>query len=81
MVLTMLTVTNFFTFSNASTRNSEFKLYKERTNTKYRENFLPHRINNLWNELPTNVRCAKNVNQFKNLIDKHLTHLKYECYE
>ena len=71
---------DFFTFSNTSTRNSELKLYKERTNTKYRENFLPHRINNLWNELPINVRSAKSVNQFKQLIDNHLTHLKYEYY-
>ena len=71
----------FFTFSNTSTRNSELKLYKERTNTKTRSNFLPHRINNIWNELPIHVRCAENVNHFKQLIDNHLIHLMYECYE
>ena len=71
---------DFFTFTKTSTRNPEFKLYKEHTNTITRRNFLPHRINNIWNKLPISVKCAENINKFKQLIDNHLTHLKYESY-
>lgn len=72
---------NFFTFNNSSTRNSNLKLYKERSNTKIRANFLPFRINNFWNNLPNHVKCADNVNKFKELIDTIFEKEKYDFYE
>ena len=47
------------------------KLNKELTNTT-RRNFLPHRINNVWNDLPTHVKGDKSVNKFKQLIETTL---------
>ena len=68
---------NFFTFCNSATRNSDLKLYKEYAKTKTRSNFLPNRIHSTWNALPSNVKNAESVLQFKQLIDNQIPHLKY----
>ena len=71
----------FFIFNNSTTRNSNLKLYKERCNTVIRSNFLSHRINSYWNDLPNHIKCAETVNKFKNLIDNNFTEIIYEFYE
>ena len=37
-----------------------------------RQNFYSNRVANQWNSLPTNIKEAKSINIFKNLLDKHL---------
>ena len=44
-------------------------------------NFLPFRINNFWNNLPNHVKCADNVNKFKELIDTIFENEMYDFYE
>ena len=34
-------------------------------------NVLSHRVIKFWNRLPRNVKCAKSVNSFKNMLDAH----------
>ena len=72
---------DFFTLNCNNTRNSEFKLYKERATSKIRTNFLPYRVNNLWNSLSAETKSSKSVNIFKNSIDRELSHLTYNFYE
>ena len=72
---------NFFKFSTSCTRNPDLKLYKEFTKTKLRSNFLPHRINEVWNSLSLSTKTAKDLNTFKTCIDSELAHLKFEFDE
>ena len=68
---------NFFKFSGSSTRNSVLKLYKEFAKTNTRSNFLSYRVNDTWNSLSSSTKAAKDVLNFKILIDIELSHLKY----
>ena len=64
--------------TSSNTRNSEFKLFKEFAKTKTRSNFLTYRINNILNSLSVQTRTAKNVNNFKTLVDIDLTGLRFD---
>ena len=72
---------DFFTLSPNNTRNSELKLYKEFSKSKIRSNFLPNRVNNLWNNLSINTKTCNSVPMFKKCVDKELTHLTYDFYK
>ena len=71
----------FFSMSDNETRNKNLKLFKHFAKTKVRYNFLPFRINNIWNSLHTNTRNSKDILTFKKNIDIELCHLKYKCSE
>ena len=75
-----LNCSDFFNVRDSNTRNSHLKLYKEFTKTLARTNFLPNRINTVWNSLSTNTKSSININQFKNRVDLELTSLHYDFY-
>ena len=54
------------------TRGHRFKLAKQHSRLKLRQNSLGIRIVNTWNNLPDSIVAAKTVNIFKNGIDKVL---------
>ena len=66
-------VERFFTTGivNSNTRGHMCKLAKPRCNTSFRLRHFSQRIINDWNELSTNVICAKTVDEFKILLDRH----------
>ena len=43
----------------------------------YKTDFFTNRIANIWNKLSTYPKYAKNVNEFKNLIDIELNSQRY----
>ena len=59
------------------TRTNSMKLTKIRTNNNQFHFFFSNRITNLWNSLPVEIACAKNLNVFKNRIDVHLKDYMY----
>jgi len=63
---------NFYTFSTASTRSHQFKLFKYRSRLLCRSNYFFNRIINNWNQLPATVVNSNSVNYFKSLLDNHL---------
>ena len=72
-----------FTLSPVNfTRNSEGKLFVQHARTNIRKFSFAARVINPWNALPTNVKYAKTINEFKNQIDK-LPHLQndFYCYD
>ena len=73
---------DFFTFAKYDkTRNNILKLYKSQSSSKYRSNFLPNRILNLWNSLSTETKTSKSINLFKENIDNELKHLMTKHYD
>ena len=72
-----INVDNFFKFCDRSTRNNDLKLYKEFAKTNIRSNFLSYRVNDTWNSLSNSAKTAKDILNFKILIDIELSHLKY----
>ena len=62
----------------SSTRNHNFKLNKKSFNTNQYKYFYANRIVNVWNKLPSKIVNAKSLNNFKNAIDNHFNHIKYE---
>ena len=56
--------------SQSSTRGNIYKLQKNVFRYSLRKNFFTNRITSVWNSLPDFVVCAKNTNNFKNLLDK-----------
>ena len=72
---------DFFKIRDSSnTRNSYLKLYKEYAKTLPRTNFLPNRINTVWNNLSLHTKSSNNVQQFKNRVDLELSSLHYDFY-
>ena len=61
----------FFTIVNSNKRGHMCKLAKPRNSTSFRLRHFSQRIINDWNELSTNVICAKTVDEFKILLDRH----------
>jgi hypothetical protein len=53
-----------------NTRGNKFKLYPNNVSNNVRKHFFNNRIINVWNSLPDNIVTVKNVNAFKNLLDK-----------
>ena len=67
-----LIFSDFFTLShNVGTRHSELKLFVKHCNTNIRLHAFSVRGTRLWNALPTNIRSATNLNNFKTLVDQH----------
>ena len=59
------------------TRGHNLKLKKEQCRIDIRKHSFTLRVINEWNNLNDNVVNAKNINEFKNRLDKQLSHLKY----
>ena len=51
-------------------RGHGLKLKKQNYKTNTRQLFLPNRVFNVWNSLPSDVITAPSVNSFKNRLDK-----------
>ena len=63
---------------NAGTRGHIYKLYKQHASTFHKQNSFSNRVVNEWNQLPNQVVEAKNVNNFKNLLDEHWLNRKFD---
>ena len=63
---------------NNSTRNNYLKLKKNFTKNSIRSNFLTNRITNTWNKLSIPCKEARDINNFKNLIDNELCRLRFD---
>ena len=72
---------DIFVMRENTTRNSDLKLYKNFAKSKSRCNFLPYRINNIWNSLHSSTRNSKDLQLFKINIDKELKHLRYVYHD
>ena len=53
-------------------RGGKHRIAKQLTKVESRANFLPNRIADEWNKLPTETVNSKTVNQFKNRLDKFM---------
>ena len=53
-----------------NTRNSDGKLFVKHARTNKRKYSFSLRVTNPWNALPSSVKFAKTINEFKNRIDK-----------
>ena len=51
------------------TRNSLGKIFIKRYNTNTRKYCFTNRVANMWNDLPYELKCAPNINTFKNRLD------------
>ena len=58
------------------TRGHDLKIFKKHTRLNIRKFFFTERIINDWNKLTQKAVEAKDVNAFKNIIDKEF-HLKW----
>ncbi len=56
--------------TDARTRGHPFKIFKERVATSSRSNFFSNRVVELWNELPGDVVTAKDIDSFKEKLDR-----------
>lgn len=72
-------VSDFFTLSNLQTRGHKFKLLKNKPATKQIrcQSFSIRSIND-WNALPSHVIEAETVDTFKNRLDEHWKHNKFD---
>ena len=59
-----------FEMKETRTRGHEMKIFKKHSRLNIREYFFTERVVNDWNKLPTKAIEAKNVNAFKNIIDR-----------
>ena len=48
-----------------------FNLVKKRANNELYKNFFSKRVIDSWNTLPSEIKCARNVNIFKSMYKKH----------
>jgi len=63
---------------NTTTRGHSLKLKIPLAKSRLRAQVFSTRVANNWNSLPEKVVSSKTVNEFKNQLDKHWSHLKYE---
>ena len=63
--------------THSITRGHCYKLRKQRAKTFLNQNKFSNRVINEWNNLPHIVESTS-VNNFKNLLDKHLRYRKFE---
>ena len=63
--------------TNSITRGHCYKLRKQRAKTFLNRNKFSNRVINEWNNLP-HIMESTSVNNFKNLLDKHLRYRKFE---
>lgn len=64
-----LDMSYLFQLNTSSLRGHNFKLRKENFKSTVRQLFLPNRVFDAWNALPTSVVNASIVNNFKNGLD------------
>ena len=57
--------------TDSNTRTNSYKLKKPRFNTQKYQHFFTNRIINPWNGLPAHIVNAKDLNTFKNKLDRH----------
>ena len=60
-----------------NTRTNNFKLTKDGVNTRKYLKFFTNRIINAWNSLHADIVTSSTLNQFKNKIDRHYSHLQF----
>ncbi len=53
------------------TRGHSMKLFKDRVTNATRSHFFSNRVIDMWNDLPEEVVSAKDVDMFKEKLDKH----------
>ena len=63
-----------------STRNTDGKIFINRSSTNQRKHFYSNRVASMWNNLPLNTKKAQTTNHFKNYIDM-CPKLKEKFYE
>ena len=63
--------------TNTITRSNEFKLTKNRVESKKYQWFFTNRVINMWNGLPNFIVSADSLNTFKNRVDSHFEELKF----
>ena len=76
-----LQCSEFFSFNQNNTRNSNLKLNKEFAQCNSRKNFLSLRINNVWNSLKEKTKTADSILKFKICIDRELSDIMYKFDE
>ena len=59
------------------TRGHPWRLVKPRAVSRIRRNAFSVRVVNDWNSLPPAVVAAETLNQFKNRLDAHWTHMMH----
>ena len=60
------------------TRGHQWRLVKPRAVSRIRRNAFSIRVINDWNNLPQTIVAAETLNQFKNRLDAHWTHIAHE---
>ena len=68
----------FFDINENNTRGHNLKLTKPQCKIEIRKNSFALRHINIWNNLSHRTVNAKNTNDFKNMVDSELKHLKYD---
>ena len=69
----------FFKFNlDTGTRGHSLKIFKSHSKSNREKFSFSNRIITTWNMLTEQIVKAKNVNQFKNLLDLKLVNLKYK---
>ena len=65
--------------NESGTRGNRYKVRKQHTRLRLRQNAFSVRVVNMWNSLPDSTVSAKTINMFKNDIDKVMarTHNKF----
>ena len=64
--------------SKGVTRGHVLKIFKERANTKLRQNHLLIRAVDAWNHLPENVVTAPSLDSFKKRLDSAWSNLQVQ---
>ena len=59
-------------------KKHNYKLTKKRANKNGYKFFFTNRIIDIWNNLPSHIADAKNVNSFKNKIDVHFRDIMFD---
>ena len=77
---TNLNLKDFFQLrpNSSTTRNPEFKIFKEYAKTRTRCNFFSNRIINIWNSLSMETKLSKDILTFKKNIDWELKDIMYD---
>ena len=59
-------------------KKHNYKLTKKRANKNGYKFFFTNRIIDIWNNLPSHIADAKNVNSYKNKIDVHFRDIMFD---
>ena len=63
---------------NSTTRGHSYKIFKRHATSFNKQSTFRNRIVNDWNSLPDYIVNSKNVNTFKNALDKYWYDIKFE---